>query len=608
MRAVCFGLLLLFLTGTCRAQEAPAPAPSSTPPKPTGRVYYVDPAKGSPDNDGSAAAPWRTVEEVIQKGLIRTRSAEGKVSRPNAPVQPGDTLLLRSGYHGEIHLAGAHNEQFITVASEPGQRPVVSRLEIRDGAKWIIRGLTITPEGSPRPHKGDLVVLAEGGPSEELILEDCFLYTALDSSKWTAKDWMEACSGIFLGRHGTKLVARNNHILNTRFAMALCSPDSLCEGNIVENFSADGIRVTRDDLTVQYNVIKNIYLSDADGDANHDDGIQVFLFNKGTGTVRRAVIRGNLIITREDPAQPFPATMQGIGCFDGPLVDFLVEDNVVLVSHWHGISLYDAQNCVIRNNAVYTKWLEVRLRPWIMLGGKQGAAKGNRVEHNIACTFDFKADPEVKAEDNRPAKEEEFNRKRHELEVVLATKFGRTHPVSGRVRVEAQPAEPVPAAASAEPKKAAAAPAKPPAPVCRPEALKEWQERLRARTQAATAAGRRPRFELSSLKTLIAIQSVDGKGDMKAALEQGGQMDLAWRQLEAKDFLNLALALAAGDGDPEDHALAAFFLLLARDTQRADDHLAKAGELADAVRGAFHAEALPAAGQVQPSAGARLKR
>jgi parallel beta-helix repeat protein len=578
----------------CLASWAFAEADPATP---KGRTFYVDPAKGAPENDGSAAAPWRTIEEVIQKGLIRTRSADGKVGRANAPVQPGDTLLLRTGPHGEIKLAGSYNEQFITIAAEPGQRPIVSRVEIRDGAKWIIRGLSITPEGSAKPHKGDLVVFAEGGPSEELVLEDCFLYTALDSSKWTAKDWTDnANNGIFLGRHGTKLVARNNHVFNTRFGIALCSPESLCEGNLVENFSGDGIRVTRDDLTVQYNVIKNIYVSDADGDSNHDDGIQVFLFNKGTGTVRRDTIRGNLIITREDPNQPFPAVMQGIGCFDGPLVDFLVEDNVVLVSHWHGISLYDAQNCTIRNNAVFTKWMEVRLRPWIMLGNKQKLAKGNKVEHNIACSFDFKSDAEVKAEDNRPATEEEFNRKKHDLEVVIATKFGRTHPVSGRVRVEAQP-EAAPAAVAAEPKKTvAAAPPKPPALVCRPEALKEWQERLRTRTQTVVAAGRHPKFELSSLKTVVAVQTMNEKGAMKIALDQGGQMDLTWAQLEGKDFLNLALALAAPDESPEDHALAGFFLLHAREAQRAEDQLAKAGDLGAAVRAAFQAEANSAAG------------
>jgi hypothetical protein len=37
--------------------------------------------------------------------------------------------------------------------------------------------------------------------------------------------------------------------------------------------------------------------------------------------------------------------MQGIGFFDGPLVNFTVEDNVVCSETWHGVALYDAQGC-----------------------------------------------------------------------------------------------------------------------------------------------------------------------------------------------------------------------------------------------------------------------
>src|SRR5690606_33111214 len=103
---------------------------------------------------------------------------------------------------------------------------------------------------------------------------------------------------------------------------------SLCEGNLVSDFSADGIRITRDGITVQHNVIKNGCCSAADGDDNHDDAIQCFLFNKGTGTVRNAVVRGNVIVNRDGSDQKFPASIQGIGFFDGPLVNFVVEDNV----------------------------------------------------------------------------------------------------------------------------------------------------------------------------------------------------------------------------------------------------------------------------------------
>ena len=65
---------------------------------------------------------------------------------------------------------------------------------------------------------------------------------------------------ILLGRHGTHLTLRNNYVLNTRFAVNLCAPDSVCEGNVITNFSGDGIRITRDGITVQYNTIKNSFV------------------------------------------------------------------------------------------------------------------------------------------------------------------------------------------------------------------------------------------------------------------------------------------------------------------------------------------------------------
>jgi len=580
-----------------------AAAPRDGAPTRNGRCFYVDPEKGSPQGDGSADHPWRTLAEVFRSNLVQSRNAAGRIQHANAPIGAGDTIMLRSGYHGEVTLAGAHNDEFIVVAAEKGHTPKLGRLDVHDASRWIFRGLTISPSFTDKPYTRSMVQLAEGGPGSELVLEDCFLFTTLEVANWSAKDWMEkTAQGILLGRHGTQLTARNNHVMNTRFAINLCSSDSLCEGNIVENFSGDGIRVTRDNLTVQYNVIKNVYVSDADGDDNHDDAIQCFLFNKGTGTVRKATIRGNLIVNREDPNQPFPNTLQAIGFFDGPLVDFLVEDNVIDTSHWHGVSLYDAQNCTIRNNVVWTEWQDVRLRPWVMLGTKKNQAEGNRVENNLAFSFNFKADKKVIAENNKPVTKEAYERRRQELEVLLATRFGRMHPTSNRKRVDAYPAADaaVQAAAAAQgtrvatdPSSAATAPphAPPPqpaAPTCSPDALAEWQARLRERTRVQVGAKRRVRFELTSLKSRIAVQSMDERGAMKVTMEQGGQMDLNWAQLEPRDHVNLALALTATD-EPQDHALAAFFLLLARQKDRGEEHLSKAGDLATAVQRALGA-------------------
>jgi hypothetical protein len=284
-------------------------------------------------------------------------------------------------------------------------------------------------------------MLGEGGGEEsaDLVVEDCFIYTALETSDWTAKDWVQkTASGIWLGRHGRAHVARNNYILNTRFGINLCAPDCLAEGNIVANFSADGIRVTRDGQTVQYNVIKNVFVNARDGDDNHDDGIQAFLFNVGTGTLRDVTLRGNIILARETDDLPFPNELQGIGCFDGPLVDFTVEKNVVGVNHWHGLTLGDAQGCRILDNVCFSRW-SGRARPWVQLGQKKNQAAGNTVRNNLAHSFDFKADASVQAENNQEVTEAVFNQRLAELARCIDGRFGERHPTAKRSRLESVP-------------------------------------------------------------------------------------------------------------------------------------------------------------------------
>ena len=79
------GLLVSGLT-----VNAQTPAPSGD------QVFYCDPAKGSPDGDGSRARPWRTIEEVLAAKRIQLRDADGTCGNPDAPVKPGATVFLRS--------------------------------------------------------------------------------------------------------------------------------------------------------------------------------------------------------------------------------------------------------------------------------------------------------------------------------------------------------------------------------------------------------------------------------------------------------------------------------------------------------------------------------
>lgn len=379
-------------------------------------TFYVDPSADSDSGDGSKAHPWRTLSAIARNGTLRNK------------VSGGDTVLLASGYHGDVRISGKNAEP-ITIAAADGAKPRLSRLWL-DGEKWTVRGLTISPAFADKPYDGTIVTFGEGGPSSELVIEDCFVYTAIDSSEWDAEKWKAANNGVTMGRHGKKLILRNNYILNTRFGVAMCAPESVCEGNVIDRFSGDGIRVTRDDLTVRGNVIKNNFVSAADGDDNHDDAIQCFLFNKGTGTVRRATIVGNIIINRESDELPLRNTLQAIGFFDGPLVEFVVTDNVICTDHYHGISLYDARGCRIERNAVWSRWSTGR-RPWIQLGG---SGRDNVVKDNVACQYKIDQ-PGAVDENNGPCTKRAYEQALKKLYRGICKQFGEKHPVAGVKRL-----------------------------------------------------------------------------------------------------------------------------------------------------------------------------
>ena len=147
------------------------------------------------------------------------------------------------------------------------------------------------------------------------------------------------------------MTIRDNRLLNVNFGISVGASDSLITGNLVENFAGDGLRGLGNHCTFEYNTVKNCYKVNA----NHDDGFQSWSTGPGgvgTGEVVGVVLRGNTIINYDDPNQPYRGTLQGIGCFDGTFVDWVIENNVIITDHWHGITLLGARNCRVINNTV----------------------------------------------------------------------------------------------------------------------------------------------------------------------------------------------------------------------------------------------------------------
>lgn len=359
--------------------------------------FYVDPEKGSDDGDGSADDPWATLQQVWDSGKIESQhwaslpyedGAQLEVNNDGAPVQPGDTIYLRDGFHGSFEVRGAYNEAPITIAAEPGHEPHLTRIQLQSASNWVVRGLHISPSYASE-YEARTMIDASGhgyhGPAHDIVIEDNRLFSVEDTSGWSAQDWVDrAASGIGVG--GSDMVVRDNELLNVRFGISSSGDRAMVDGNTITNFSGDGLRGLGDDSTFQYNTVKNCY----NVDDNHDDGFQSWSTGPdgvGSGEVVGMTLRGNVIINYEDPDQPHRGPLQGIGCFDGMFVDWTVENNVIITDHWHGLTLLGAKNARIVNNTLIDPNDSEPGPPWIKIDPhKNGTQSSNVLIRNNLTT------------------------------------------------------------------------------------------------------------------------------------------------------------------------------------------------------------------------------
>ena len=364
-----------------------------------GAEFYVDPVNGSASGDGSTARPWRTIQDVFDGGLVESRewdrlpyTAQSQlvVKNAGAPVRAGDTIWLRSGDHGALFINRYYNAGNITLAAEEGHTPRLSSVRIRSGSHWTIRGLTVSAQFGESYARRTLVDLDSHswhGPVHDIVVQDCAIRSVADASAWTAEDWNKrACNGLQVD--GTRMTIRDNHLLNVNFGISVDASDSLVAGNLVENFAGDGLRGLGNHCTFEYNTVKNCY----DVNGNHDDGFQSWSTGPdgvGSGEVVGVVLRGNTTINYEDPNQAHRGALQGIGCFDGTFVDWVVENNAVITDHWHGITLGGVRNCLVVNNTVLDRNATAPGPPWICVDKhKNGTAPVNCVvRNNLAPAF-----------------------------------------------------------------------------------------------------------------------------------------------------------------------------------------------------------------------------
>ncbi|MBI2946817.1 MAG: right-handed parallel beta-helix repeat-containing protein [Verrucomicrobia bacterium] len=336
-------------------------------------TYYCDPATGSMSNPGTSTSPWSTLEAVF---------AAGKT------FQAGDVINLRNGYHGFPNITG-NNSGNVTIQAQSGHTPTAKKLSASNASRWVVAGLTISPEVVGSYERGNFINLPSS--CSFITVQSCLIYSAQSISGWTATDWVNrAGTGIQVSSANTVLL--NNTVKHIGFGISLgkSAVNSQVTGNLVDHFCYDGLRGLADDCIFDYNIVRHNY----NVSANHNDGFQSWSLgptgNVGEGVVARVTLRGNIIINVQDPSQPLKSNTQAIGCFDGFFDNWIVENNLIIVDHWHGISLYGARNCRIVNNTVIKNPLNnFSSQPWIgVFAHKNGTpSSGNTIRNNLATDF-----------------------------------------------------------------------------------------------------------------------------------------------------------------------------------------------------------------------------
>jgi len=329
------------------------------------RTIYVDPINGNDENSGNYTEPLKSLKKLI----------EGGDSLP-----AGTVIYLRSGNLGQLVFSDS-NDGMVYIVAEKGQTPMAERLNFPYATNWSISGLKISPAAASTTNKGVYVKLSGG--ARNIIVQNCEIYGTPDISDWpTNQDWYDY-AGDGITSQGKYCTFRNNYIYNTDFPVTFFGKNNTLAYNLINNFSGDAVRGLGDYGQFLYNQIKNAVVYDY-YTGNHDDGFQSWI-----NGVKGIVLKGNQITDISYPDLPLQTKiMQGVVDFDGFAVDWVIEDNLIVIHHNHGIALYGAKNCKIVNNTVIKnpfKKYQPGVEPWIRINRTKSGefSYGNLTRNNI---------------------------------------------------------------------------------------------------------------------------------------------------------------------------------------------------------------------------------
>ena len=294
--------------------------------------------------------------------MIHLATNDKELALAISKAEDGDIIEL-SGVFGPILIEGGKYNKvvvgserilgcapdllgIITIRSaDPLNRATVSSVKVKDSDLWWFECLDIRPGHKPFHF---IAMDIEGSACS---VSNCHI-TYGDNTGWTAQDWLDkAGAGIVMRGEDSRIKECTMENVSTGFMFVDKANHGIAENNTVRYFARDGFRSTVD--RVEFN--RNYVSCAVKVDDNHDDMAQFYQQDKGklgdNGVIEGIVLESNYLDGRLWD-HPLATTPHGISFFKVTADSCVIRNNIVLVDHWNGIVLENADYCELYGNRV----------------------------------------------------------------------------------------------------------------------------------------------------------------------------------------------------------------------------------------------------------------
>ncbi len=333
--------------------------------------------------------------------ITQVQAATASTTYPNfdalmkaGVVKSGDRIFLMAGHHGQLMMRSENFASDVTVAAAPGQVARVTGITVYDSTHIVFRDLKVWDNVGNGSTVG--LIRTFGATSDILFtnLDVRSVDISPNYMSWTLSDWLNN-GRLAFDTDGQRISVVGNRLTGVRRGIFMQADFGLVENNVIDGFAGDAMRALGDNTMVRGNKVQNCFKVDG----THVDGLQSFSRgpngNIGAGTVYRITIENNKIYEWNTPAtNPLRCALQGIGMFDGFYDGFIIRNNVISVSKYHGIAMAGALNTVITQNTVVNPSGQTGGAPWIAISYHRSGAPSHdvTVANNVVNSLHVTAD------------------------------------------------------------------------------------------------------------------------------------------------------------------------------------------------------------------------